>query len=413
MPTALVHRPAHTIESIIDRIKLLYREWFGWKQPIRVVIYQGHGSPGGRFTVLGRVLAGEPLEEPAVDAPLEENIRQMARRMLSKEIAFATVTCGNADQFEARCDEEGYFEISGDTDDLPGDGFWRPVFVQLEEPKPRMQEEWGFTGRCQVPTDADFGVISDIDDTIMFTGATSLRTMLKTTFVDNAHTRRPFPGVEPFYRALHIGKEGRTNPFFYVSSSPWNLYDFLVSFLDYHNLPQGTLCLRDLGIDREKLGQSAHGVHKSANIDAILTAHPDLNFVLVGDSGQHDPEIYASAVERHPGRIKAIFIRDVTGLKRREELTHLARELKAEHGVKMMLETDLLEPAKFAARKGWCDPRYVDDIRAAIERARDEPLELPPRRVFTKQTRRLLIAAGVGAAVATGVILWKRYQHEN
>lgn len=407
--SALVHRPAHVLETVIDRIKLLYREWFGWKQPIRVVLYQGHGRPSGRFTIQGRVLAGEPLGEPRVDAPLEDNIRQMLRRMLSKEIAYATVSCGHADEYDAHCDEEGYFTISGPTEDLPGDGFWRPVFVQLEEPKPRMQEEWGFRGRVQVPDQADFGVISDIDDTIMFTGATSMRTMIKTTFVDNAHTRRPFPGVEPFYRALHLGKNGHTNPFFYVSSSPWNLYDFLVSFLDYHNLPQGTLCLRDLGLDRKKLGQSAHGEHKSANIDAILAAHPDLQFVLVGDSGQHDPEIYASAVERHPDRIKAIFIRDVTGARRREDLTHVARGLKAQHGVPMMLETNLLKPAKFASRNGWIEPQYVDDVLQSIEAARSEPVNPPPRRVFRPQTRRLLIAAGVGAAVATGVVMWRRW----
>lgn len=380
---------------------------------LTVVPYLSHGNRD-RVVLRGRVLADRPLGPTTRVEPIARRTLRMARRFFTREVPGVRLDVQvGAAHATTVTDDEGYWHLEVEGHELPADRLLHRITVTPQPNRPVPVDVR--PAHVAVPTDrARRLVISDIDDTIMHSEAFDTSRLVKRTATGSAWTRRAFPGTAELYAGLERGPGlDEQNLVAYLSSSAWNLYDFLVSFLDYHNLPQGTLCLRDLGIDREKLGQSAHGVHKSANIDAILTAHPDLNFVLVGDSGQHDPEIYASAVERHPGRIKAIFIRDVTGLKRREELTHLARELKAEHGVKMMLETDLLEPAKFAARKGWCDPRYVDDIRAAIERARDEPLELPPRRVFTKQTRRLLIAAGVGAAVATGVILWKRYQHEN
>ena len=68
--------------------------------------------------------------------------------------------------------------------------------------------------------------------------------------------------------------------------------------------------LRDLGISETQFITGTHGDHKGDAVDRILAANPDLSFVLIGDTGQHDAEIYGAAAKRHPGRIKAILLRE-------------------------------------------------------------------------------------------------------
>ena len=99
---------------------------------------------------------------------------------------------------------------------------------------------------------AQFGVISDIDDTVVHSNVTSKLRMILTVALSNARTRKPFKGVAAFYRALHAG----VNPVFYVSKSPWNLYAPLVEYLEVQGLPLGPLLLRDFGFRTEKDAQA-------------------------------------------------------------------------------------------------------------------------------------------------------------
>ena len=95
------------------------------------------------------------------------------------------------------------------------------------------------------------------------------------------------------------------NPVFYVSSSPWNLHSFLLAFLRHRGFPPGPVLLRDL------LGTAAGREQKHGRIQEVLDLHPQLAFVLIGDSGEEDPEIYADVVRANPGRILAVYIREV------------------------------------------------------------------------------------------------------
>src|SRR5690606_27345865 len=144
---------------------------------------------------------------------------------------------------------------------------------------------------------AEYGIISDIDDTIMRTGATSLLESGRNVLLNNAHTRIPFHGVSQFYKTLQLGRNGkRNNPFFYVSSSPWNNYDLLYHFLELNERPEGPLMNRDIGIDDSKLGHSEHMSHKYKEIENILIPYSKRNFILIGDSGQEDAAIYRDVV---------------------------------------------------------------------------------------------------------------------
>ncbi len=159
-------------------------------------------------------------------------------------------------------------------------------------------------------SDYPMGIISDIDDTILISHATQTGKKFWLSVSKNAYTRRPFPGVSNFYKELGAGGK---NPLFYVSSSDWNLFDMIRDFMDFRNIPVGPLLLKDLHVDLKNILKSGGGSHqhKIEKIKMLLNLYPGMRFILIGDSGQHDPEIYAEIIADHPGRVIAVYIREI------------------------------------------------------------------------------------------------------
>ncbi len=331
-----------------------------------VVAYRGHATDRALF-LKGRVLEDPGLSPADPDASLLSNARDMVRRFESDEIPGARVraTFGAA-SCEVVSDKEGYIRIRLDLDDpLPSDAHVHEVRLDLLG-TPRQPDARATTTAevLAVLPSATVGVISDVDDTVLQTGATRMLTMLRTTVFSNARTRLPFPGVAALYRALAYGTSSTMdNPVFYVSSSPWNLYDVIAEFLDHQGMPRGPLFLRDLGLTPDHFIKSGHGDHKLAMIADLLATHPRLPFVLIGDSGQHDPEIYAEAVRLHPGRIAAVYLRDVSDAARAADVTRLVATVEAS-GVPVLLVADSYAAARHAATIGLIAPSRLADIEA-------------------------------------------------
>jgi phosphatidate phosphatase APP1 len=211
------------------------------------------------------------------------------------------------------------------------------------------------------PATARCGVISDIDDTVVRTGVLNRRRMALTLARSNAHTRLPFPGVAALYRALVDGASGADgNPVFYVSSSPWNLYAPLAEFMRVNGIPEGPMFLKDWG--PQTLFHRDHGVHKHAAIREVLVAYPRLPFVLLGDSGEQDPEIYAQVVHEFPDRIAAVYIRSVDPAPARgAAIAHLAAEVGTT-GAAFVLAADSAAMARDAISRGlMARGRFVPD----------------------------------------------------
>jgi phosphatidate phosphatase APP1 len=210
------------------------------------------------------------------------------------------------------------------------------------------------------PSSAAFGVISDMDDTVLQSRVTNFLRAARLLLLENARTRLPFPGVAAFYRALVAGSDGGAgNPIFYVSSSPWNIYDVIADFLEAQEIPAGPLLLRDW--DLRGMG-GRHHRHKSQHIAEILETYPELPFVLVGDSGQEDPEIYSAIVREHPGRILAIYIRDVSKDPVRIAAIGALAEQVREGGTPLVLADDTLAAARHAAEHGWIREDALGDV---------------------------------------------------
>ncbi len=264
--------------------------------------------------------------------------RTMVSHFASREEASVPVTLEVAGPdgllltHEAKTDREGYvrFDLPLDPEwDLPPDPAWEVVALRWASREgPQCVE-----GHVLVPgRKARLAVISDIDDTIIETGITGgLRTVMRNwrrLLAEMPEERIAAPGAGSFYGALGGGQvlpagevrpgkriPATRRPFFYVSSSPWNLFSYLVAFLQAKNLPLGPLMLRDWGFDRATLGASSHGAHKADTIAHLLGHFDTMRFALIGDDTQGDLPAYAEAIERHPGRVTAVFIRTSAGEK--------------------------------------------------------------------------------------------------
>jgi phosphatidate phosphatase APP1 len=141
-------------------------------------------------------------------------------------------------------------------------------------------------------------------------------------------------------------------------------------FLGIQNLPPGPLFLKDWGIDEHKFIKEDTKRYKLARIDMLLATYPALQFVLIGDSGQEDPEIYAEVIRRWPDRICAVYIRDVTADPTRDAAVRDLLQTRADHDVPTVLGASTLAAASDAALRGLISATRLDEIRAASERDR-------------------------------------------
>lgn len=286
------HRAAMAGERLFDRV------WQGAGTPPVLDAYCGYATPD-HLILRGRVLTSLRRTEPDPAHSKWVNLRQMASLFLTDEVQWVGVRTVDG-RATTRSDEEGYLHFEAPRDDLsPG---WHHVSVTIEGAG---FEPVDFPVMVPDPA-ARFGVISDIDDTMMQTGAYSLLRNLWTTFTGSALTREVFAdSVEMMTRFVTEAAA----PVYYVSSSPWNLHAFLDRVFARVGLPKGPMFLRDLGIGESQFVTGTHGDHKGSAIDRVLAANPGLSFVLVGDTGQHDAHIYRDAIARHGGRIRAVVLR--------------------------------------------------------------------------------------------------------
>ncbi len=313
------------VEDSFDRTKFAVRQKLNRVRPVIIVPYRGFGNQQ-TVTLQGRVLEDTGMIKPTAEDTVWQNIVASIKRIGTLEIPFVNLEAKF--QGETRTVEtnaEGYFTVTlpVDATQLDKNRQWHPLELRLLDTVVEGQEEVTATGKVLIPDEqADFGVISDIDDTVLVSDVSRLLSMIRLALLENATSRLPFPGAAAFYRALQAGpQETSHNPFFFVSSSPWNLYDLLTDFFKLHRIPKAPLMLRDLGLSESMFSKSGHGTHKLGNIRAILDRYPALKFVLVGDSTQHDPEIYRQVVEEYPERILSVYIRDVVPGNKEEIIT--------------------------------------------------------------------------------------------
>ncbi len=330
------------------------------KDPLQIIAFQTYGTFNHLY------LRGRALEDESINLEQKGVFKLLLnawKRFETDEIKNTelTVKMGDNKFFYVKTDNDGYFKLDEVVDDISNyaneEGWVNFEFSYRQEQISRIiQSENRFPGQMLIPSKkASFGVISDIDDTILHTGLTSIlkwRVILN-TLLKSSGKRLPLEGAPEFYHLLHQGKTGvEANPMFYVSHSPWNLYRYLEYFLKKNNFPKGPIILRNFPKPFSKKSKDEKP-QKQKEILNILEAYPSLKFVLIGDSGEHDPDIYMEIAEAYPDRILAIYLRSVKHKRKMLRVSGLYKNYKT---TPVLLVESSKEAIEHASKQGFVKP---------------------------------------------------------
>ena len=323
--------------------------------PVRILPYFGYRN-ARRLHVSARALRAEKPDFRG--SGRWQAMRTMISQFASHEMSDVEVRLeierqgGERSQIVRQTDKEGFVRFDVELDDewaLPDHTSWDVIGLHWRNER----GEHSVDAHVLAPgSRSSLGVISDIDDTIIETGITgNLRSVARNwrrVLAQLPDERVAVPGADVFYSSLGGGRvlrreEAHTGeripathrPFFYVSSSPWNLFSYLVAFKRMRRMPLGPIFLRDWGLNRETFGSGSHGSHKTEAIDHIVRTYPERRFALIGDDTQGDLPAFGDVVRRHPERIAAVFIRTTAGAFSAEETA--AKKAIEDSGVPLWL----------------------------------------------------------------------------
>jgi phosphatidate phosphatase APP1 len=295
-----LHRAARIEDAVHGVLERRLRRR-GWK--VAVTAYTGYGASAtddrpGWVRVMGRVLLAR------IDPKPGRRLKKLRgwRTFTAVSVMDAEVSIEAGGQTsKMRCDRGGFIDVVVEADLAPG---WATVTLQSEDSAPVEAPI-----RIIDPATTRLGVISDVDDTVMVTTLPRPLLAAWNTFVLDEHARASVPGMAVLYERLVNANPGA--PVFYLSTGAWNVAATLTRFLSRHLYPAGPLLLTDWGPQPDRFFRSGQA-HKRASMARLADEFPDIRWLLVGDDGQHDPEIYAEFAAEHPDAVAAVAIRHLS-----------------------------------------------------------------------------------------------------
>ncbi len=292
---------------------------------VQVKIYHGYGHTHN-LVVYGHVFKYRAKARQTYSNGIIANIIYLLKLFILKPYPFVQIRLHFQSQtIYNKTESDGFFKFEWKAKEAIAAG-WHKVMVEALDPQGSILGR--AEGSVYVPHITQYAFISDVDDTIMVSHSATIGRRLRELFIKNPHTRKTFPSVAEYYRQLafsHTAKD-QPNPFFYVSSSEWNLYDYLVETFRFNKLPEGVFLLNQVKgfFDLFKTGKTGHE-GKLIRVMRILDAFPNQKFVFFGDNTQQDPAIYAAIVEKYPEKVAAVYIRNVRSGRELEITTFLKR----------------------------------------------------------------------------------------
>lgn len=266
----------------------------GWKPSITG--YAGYGSATSA-RVLGRVLLAPP--EGTASASMDQRGYRQFFTVEQGDVP-VRVTLG-AQTITATANAEGYIDVKFLDHGLePG---WHDARIEADGAQPADAPV------LIVSDSARVGFVSDIDDTVLITWLPRALIAAWNSWGKRTNTRQPVPGMAEFYQELL--RRHPDAPVVYLSTGAWNTFDTLRAFLQKHGFPAGPMLLTDWGPTPTGLFRNGQE-HKRVQLRNLFLTYPDIDWVLIGDDGQHDPLTYADAATEHPDHVKAIAIRNLT-----------------------------------------------------------------------------------------------------
>jgi phosphatidate phosphatase APP1 len=356
------------------RVRLLTRQFadvrrsikrrLGILAPLHIAMYGGYGTTAW-LTLRGRVLEERARAAPRLADSLLANFNRAFWQFESDEVAGVELELEWSTQGpQARApreraqvvtDEDGYFVLEHRFASPMRPG-WLSVQARITHAPYPVSQLPTAEGQVLIPApEARFGVISDIDDTILQSNVQNWARMVSLTLLGNFFTRLPFEGTTELYRGLRQCGQGA--PFFYVSKSMWNLFPLLERFIAHQRLPRGPLLLRQVGLFTPR----PNVPHKAQAIAELLDAYPTLSFLLIGDSGEHDLALYLEAARTHPGRVPAILIRNVSQAQAQATLGAMA-EHDVPPGCRVLVFDDTRRAIALCTELGFWQPAPLQSL---------------------------------------------------
>jgi phosphatidate phosphatase APP1 len=296
-----VFRLAHQLSDAVNtvRIRLAKR----WKFVPQTIAYQGYGSTSlvrvlGRVLLTQKPLPGSKAEHAAQNG--NQNVRGW-RAFTSVPLQYTDVEITIGDVVtHVKADRGGLIDTEVDVKLPPG---WHTAVLRAEGTEP-------VEARIRViAPDMKFGIVSDIDDTVMVTALPRPFLALWNTFVLSERARMATPGMAVLLDRLTV--EHPDAPVIYLSTGPWNAAPTLARFLNRNMYPSGALLLTDWGLTQDRWFRSGQE-HKRQNLDRLAKEFPDMRWLLIGDNGQHDEAIYSNFAQDNPDKVAAIAIRQLS-----------------------------------------------------------------------------------------------------
>ena len=294
--------------SFYNKIKRWFFKSVRLSNSPAIKLYTGFGNTQSCF-IYGHALALSPLSRKKYRNYFLYNSLALLRLFMVRPIAGAEIIMEwEGVSYTAISEPDGFFKFEwrSETNLLPGCYTVQAELIQKKSGNISASAKASLI----IPSVNEFAFISDIDDTFLISYSSNLRKRLFVLLTENAHSRKPFEGVVKHYQLLHTAGAEATNPFFYVSSSEWNLYNYITEFSKENKLPDGVYLLNQIKRFKDvfKTGQNNHST-KFMRIVRILEAYQGQQFVLLGDDSQEDPNIYASVVSYFPKKIFCVYIR--------------------------------------------------------------------------------------------------------
>lgn len=302
-----------------------------------VKIYHGYGHTHN-LVVYGHVFKFKAKTTQNFSANLFVNIAHLFKLFIVKPYAFTKIRLNFYGQIvENKTAYDGFFKFEWKAEQDVAAG-WHEVKVEAFGAQNEIIAE--SIGKIFVPHITQYAFISDIDDTIMISHSATIGRRLRELFIKNPRTRKTFPSLQEHYKLLanaHTNSD-QPNPFFYVSSSEWNLYDYLLEIFRFNQLPEGAFLLNQLKRWKNliKTGKTGHD-GKLLRVMRIIDAFPNQLFVFFGDNSQQDPAIYQAIAEKHPLNVAAVYIRNVRPTQ--QTITEELLKKIAQHQIKTCLFT--------------------------------------------------------------------------
>lgn len=372
------YHTSKTISNPLMKLKYSYKQCFSlFKKPM-IMPFLGYAGEN-KAVIMGSVIEETKISRHKFPKNKWKNISDIANRYWGIYIPFVRIKIHyNGDEQIVKANEKGIFEtiieLSAKNKNIHDHN--TEIHYEIMDTIIPSQGKIEAKGNIMYTNEnsAQYGVISDIDDTILVSYATSKLRKLYILLLKNAKSRVAFSGITAFYKALRNGtNEEQSNPVFYVSNSDWNLYDLIKDFCDINEIPDGPLILKQHRKNLFFFGMTKDVTrHKLQHIRRILNVYGNMKFILIGDSGQHDPEVYTTIAKEYPQRILAIYIRNI-GLKSKLlRVEHFAEETQ-KTGIPMLLVKNTEEAANHAAENEYIFFKGISDVMEQKKKEEELP----------------------------------------